>query len=346
MTCVCPPTAIIGRTASLALALVPLAFWAQRGSPGAAAEPYPRVDMAIGYEVDPAWPQEPDPKGSAAVPGVTVDDHDQVWVFARGNPAVRVYDTRGRLIRSWGEGIGRAHYLRFDGDGNVWTTDVGRHLVQKFTPEGKLLLTLGTDGVAGCDEKHFNMPTDVAFAPNGDLFISDGYGNARVVHFDKEGKFIKTWGKLGTRPGEFSLPHSIAIDSQQRLYVADRNNARVQVFRTDGTFITEWRNILVPWGIQITKRDEIWICGSAPMRWPKEPSKPFGYPPKDQLIMRFNTEGKVLQLWTLPKGPDEGGTKPGEVSWLHGLGVDSRGNLYLGDIKGQRAQKFIRLAAE
>jgi streptogramin lyase len=306
----------------------------------------PRVDLAIGYEVDPNWPAKPADVAWASVPGVTVDDRDQVWLLTRGNPPVQVYDTQGRLLRSWGqEFFRRSHYIRIDREGNIWTTDVTRHLVQKFTPEGKPLLTLGTDGVAGDDEKHFNMPTDAAIAPNGDVFVSDGYGNARVVHFDKRGRFVKTWGKLGTKPGEFSLPHSIAIDSAQRLYVADRNNARVQVFKTDGTFLTEWRNIMVPWGIHITKKDEVWVCGSGPMRWPKDPSKPFGYPPRDQLIIRFDTDGRVRQLWTLPKGSDEG-VKPGEVNWLHAVGIDSRGNLYAGDIKGQRAQKFVSLPAE
>jgi hypothetical protein len=329
-----------GRTVILSAVIASLAFWGLRSSSAQSA--YPRVDMAIGYEVDPAWPQKPATFEKAAMPGIAVDERDQIWVFMRGNPAVQVYDTQGRLIRSWNGGIGKAHYLKFDGEGNVWTADVGRHVVQKFTPEGKLLLTLGTGGVPGCDESHFNLPTDVIVAPNGDVFITDGYGNNRVVHFDRTGKFVKAWGKLGTKPGEFSLPHSIAIDSKQRLYVADRNNARVQIFQMDGSFITEWRNLLVPWGITILKTDEIWICGSAPMRWPKEKA-PFGYPPKDQLIMRFDTDGRVQQLWTLPKGPDEGGTKQGEVSWLHGIGIDSKGNLYVGDIKGMRAQKFIRL---
>lgn len=306
---------------------------------------YPRTDKAIGYKVDPNWPAQSPGIEWAAVPGAIVDDQDRVWVFTRGTPPVLVYDLQGRLLRSWGKDIvGKAHYMRFDPEGNVWTTDLGRHLVRKCTPDGKVLMTLGTDGVTGDDEKHFNLPTDVVIAPNGHIFVTDGYGNNRIVHFDPSGRFVKAWGKLGTKPGEFSLPHSIAMDSRQRLYVADRNNARIQVFDTDGKFIAEWRNILVPWGLHITKNDEIWACGSSPMRWP-DGAAPFGYPPKDQLVMRFDTEGKVQQLWTMPKCAD-GAPMPGECNWLHGIGIDSKGNLYLSDIKGMRIQKFLRLEAE
>jgi sugar lactone lactonase YvrE len=184
-----------------------------------------------------------------------------------------------------------------------------------------------------------NKPTDMAVTPDGEVFVSDGYGNARIVHFDAKGKFVKAWGKLGTGPGEFSLPHGICRDSQGRLYVADRNNARVQVFTADGKFLDEWRNLLVPWGFCITKQDEILVCGSSPMTWLPEQEN-LGCPPKDQVIMRFNPAGKLLQLWTLPLGA-EGATKPGEVSWLHTLAVDSQGNLYVGDIMGKRAQKLV-----
>lgn len=303
--------------------------------------PYPHVNMSICYEVDPNWPQRPAGAEWGSMSGVTVDALDQVWLFTRAVPPVQVFTAEGKFVRSWGnDHINRAHMLRFDPQGNAWTTDVRLHVARQFTPEGKLLRTLGTPEVAGEDATHLNKPTDVAVTRAGEIFVADGYGNNRIVHFDKNGRFVKAWGKLGVKPGEFSLPHSLAIDSKERLYVADRNNARVQVFNTDGKFLTEWRNLLVPWVITITKNDEIWISGSSPMPW-REKDAVLSCPPKDQLVMRFDADGRVQQLWTLPRG-QEGTSVPGEVDWLHGIGVDSQGNLYVGDIMGKRAQKLVR----
>jgi DNA-binding beta-propeller fold protein YncE len=253
---------------------------------------------------------------------------------------VQVYDADGRFLRAWGKDtIKSAHHIKIDHEGNVWIADIGQHVVQKYTPEGKLLLTLGTKDHAGTDSTHLNMPTDMAITPQGDVFVSDGYGNARVVHFDKQGKFVKAWGKLGSKPGEFSIPHAIAY-CKGRLYVADRNNVRVQVFDPSGKLLDVWQNVITPWGLCVTKDDEIWVCGSSPMQWRKEDAA-LGCPPKDQVFMKFNADGKLLQLWTVPKGAD-GLERPGELNWVHAIAVDSRGNLYAGDIKGKRAQKFVR----
>lgn len=309
-----------------------------------AAEPnYPRIDVAVGYAVDAKWPQRPKDVTWGAVTGVTVDAKDNVYVYTRGTPPVQVYDSAGKYLRGWGGDVLKsAHFIHIDPKGNVWVPDLDTHTVRKFTPDGKLLLTLGTEGELGCDEKHFNLPTDIAVSPAGDVFVSDGYANQRVVHFDAGGKFVKAWGTMGVAPGEFSIVHAIEMDSKGRLYVCDRNNARVQVFDQKGTFLAEWRDLLVPWGIHITPQDEIWICGSAPTRWPKEGG--FGSPPKDQLIMRFDPSGRVHQLWAFPLG-QEGKEKPGELNIVHGIAVDSKGNVYLGDVAGKRVQKFIRLSA-
>ena len=329
---------------ALATSAIVLAFGPWAGTARAQAltpTGAPRVNLATWYEVDPAWPQKPAEVQWAAMPGVSVDPQDNVWIFTRANPPVQVYDRSGKLIRSWGEGLFKsAHFLRFDPKGNLWLADAGNHAVHQFTPEGKLLRTLGTPGEPGCDEKHFSKPTDMVVTPAGDVFVTDGYGNARVAHFDKNGKFVKRWGRPGLGPGEFSLPHSIVVDSKGRLYVADRSNIRVQVFDQHGKFLDQWSNIMVPWGLWITKDDEIWVCGSSPMTWGPEPAL-LGCPPKDQMVARFYAAGKVLQIWTFPKGED-GKEKPGEVNWLHGLALDSQGNLYTGDIKGQRVQKFVR----
>ena len=310
---------------------------------GAQEEPpaYPRVNLSTSFRVDPDWPQRPEGVEWAAMSGVAVDAKDQVWLFTRAKPPVQVYTAGGKFVRSWGDDIlGKAHFLKFDSRGNVWVADVGRHVVRQFTPQGKLLRTLGTPDEPGEDRTHLNKPTDMAVTPDGQVFVSDGYGNNRVVHFDAEGRFVGAWGKLGTGPGEFSLPHAVTLDSQGRVYVADRNNARIQVFDPDGKFLCQWRNLLVPWGFCKAPGDQLWVCGSSPMAWTGE-NKVLGCPPKDQLLMRLDTSGRLLQLWTFPKGED-GEEKPGEVNWIHAVAFDSQGNLYVGDIMGQRAQKFVR----
>ncbi len=307
--------------------------------------PYLRVNSAISYEVDPAWPERRKDVGWGDMSSVAVDGQDNVWVLSRANPFVQVYQADGKFLKSWGEGLlGGPHMLALDTQGNVWMTDTLRHVVVQCSPDGKLLRTLGTPGEPGADGRHFDKPSDVVVTPAGDVFISDGYGNARVCHYDKDGNFVKAWGKLGIGPGEFNLPHAIAVDSSGRLYVADRNNARIQVFSQDGTFLDQWRNIVVPCAFWMTKDDELWVCGTSPMTWRPEDNI-LGYPPKDQLLMKFNNSGKLLQLWSVPKGED-GKERPGDLNWVHGLAVDSKGNIYAVDLKGKRAQKFVRRQAD
>jgi NHL repeat-containing protein len=296
-----------------------------------------------GYRVDPAWPRKPAEFQWGETPGVTVDKDDNVWMFTRAAPAVQVYSPSGELVRAWKHVDGkRAHHIRIDSEGNVWLCDIGVHTVTKYTPEGKLLLQLGTPGKEGEDDKSFNKPTDVAVTPAGDVFVSDGYGNNRIVHYDKSGKFVKAWGKKGTGPGEFNLPHGIGVDSKGLLYVADRSNARIQVFKPSGEFVAEWRNLLVPWNIWITKDDELWTCGSSPTIL-ANPAGQSGIPPLDQVFMKFDTTGRLLQLWCPPLGVMGQETKPGETCWVHSVAPDSKGNLYAGDIQGHKLQKFTRV---
>ena len=332
-----PFKAFIGK---LVLVLTVAVLTAAATSGWAAAPSYPPEPTVIEYVVDPTWPNRPAELGPrAAVAGVAVDQEDRIWCVDRSEVPIQVYSTDGELIRSWGRGqFGSAHSLRFDGQGNVWIADFRQHVVQKFTPEGKLLLTLGVPGQAGEDEAHFNMPTDMAITPAGDVFVSDGYGNRRIVHLDAAGKFIKAWGKYGGGPEEFCLPHQIVVDSRGVLYVADRNSGRIQLFNQDGKFLEQWTNLIMPWGLWISRQDELWVCGSSPQWWRKDGGYP---PPKDQIFMRFSTDGRVQQLWTVPIGKD-GEEQPGETNWLHCVALDSQGNLYAGDINGKRLQKFSR----
>jgi len=319
---------------------------------------YPRVSLAEGYEPDTSWPhQHQNQTEWGAMAGVAVDPEGNVWTFNRGRNPVQVFAPDGSLVRTWDpitkDGVERIeflepHQIRVDREGNVWLVDSGLHIVRQFNPEGKLLRTFGIPGESGTDASHFDKPTDVAIAPDGAIFVSDGYGNNRIVHFNAAGSFVKAWGSLGAMPGEFSLPHSIAIDSQERLYVADRNNARIQVFDRSGKFLAQWRNLITPWHLVITDADEIYACGSSPMRWPRQmlgtfriPGLVLGIPPKDQLVMVFSPEGQVRRLWTFPMGK-----RAGEIEWAHGMAVDRTGNLYLGDILGRRAQRFVHLAAD
>ena len=335
-------------------ALLPFCFWIGCAAlpPRALAQDevkptkptYPRVSLANSYTVEPAWPQRPAHLLWGPMPGVAVDRQDNVWLFTRAAVPVQVYDSQGKFVRAWGaDHVGSAHHIKIDRDGTVWLADIGKHVVMQFTPEGKLLKTLGTPGKAGVDETHLDQPTDMAITPTGDVFVADGYGNNRVVHFDKEGKFVKAWGKMGTAAGDFSLPHAIALDSQGRLYVADRNNVRVQIFDQTDKFIDQWTNLITPWGFWVTPQDEIWVCGSSPMAW-RPTDNVLGCPPKDQIFAKFNTAGKLLELWTIPKGED-GQEQPGDLNWLHAIELDSHGNIYAGDIKGRRAQKFVKQAA-
>lgn len=293
------------------------------------------------FEVDGSWPKRPVPEKWTGIPGLAVDSDDNVWVFTRGNPAVQVFSPAGDYLFGWGSTEG-SHYLRIDRDGCIWTTDINSHVVQKHTRDGALLMTLGTEGEPGEDESHFYKPTDVAFASNGDIFVTDGYGNARIVHFTASGTFVKAWGTLGAGATQFSSPHAIVIDSTDRLYIADRNNSRVQIYTMDGELVDSWRDVLVPWGLWISGSDEIWTCGSTPVPWLQDPDRPdgmHGTDPRDHLIMKFNPAGRVLQMFGFARCK-EGQEKDGELNVVHGIALDSKGNVYLSDILGKRVQKF------
>ena len=196
------------------------------------------------------------------VSAVAVNAQREVFVFHRGHRAdpMIIFDAKGRYLRSWGKGMFTSpHGLRIDPAGNVWTTDVGSHQVMKFTQKGELLLTLGKKGQTGETRDTFNKPTDIAFARNGDFYVSDGYGNTRIVKFSKNGRYLLEWGKPGRGPGEFNTPHSVQLDSKGTVYVSDRENNRIQMFTPEGKFLRMWTHLGSTQNIFITPNDELWM---------------------------------------------------------------------------------------
>jgi sugar lactone lactonase YvrE len=209
--------------------------------------------------------------------GITVSrDGRSIWAFDRcgGNDCtgssvapILEFDASGTLVKSFGAGMFvTPHAIRLDQDNNIWVTDGGGkdgkgHQVFKLDQQGHVLLALGTAGVTGEGPTTFNQPSDVLIAPTGEIFVADGHGgntNARIVKFSKDGQFIKAWGKKGSAPGEFSGPHALAMDSRGRLFVADRDNSRIQIFDQNGTFLDEWKQFGRPSGLVIDKNDMLY----------------------------------------------------------------------------------------
>jgi len=237
-----------------------------------------------------------------------------------------VVDANGRLIESWTqhdhlfEGGRGPHKIRIDPhdpERHVWVVDDQRHQILKFTNDGRLVLTLGEPGVAGNDQRHFARPTDIAWLPDGTFFVTDGYINTRVVKFDRNGRFVMTWGTPGTGHGQFNLPHAIDIDRRRRLYVADRANHRVQVFDENGKFLDEWPDIRSPTHIMVSADDSVWVSDL-------ETSK----------LLKYDATGRLLYHWGVY------GTYPGGVWGIHQFSVDSDGNVYIAETYGGRTQKF------
>jgi sugar lactone lactonase YvrE len=207
------------------------------------------VSAQLSYKAVPGWGQQlPSGMKWGETSGMAIDAAGTILAFTRAEPPIIELNADGKVLRTWGDRMFVwPHGIRVDRDGNIWLTDGDKdkdgtngELVYKFSPDHKLLMTIGTKGIAGEGEYTFNGPTDVAFASNGDIFVTDGHVNARVVKYTKDGRFIKAWGKKGTGPGEFNLPHSVALDSRGRVFVADRSNNRIQIFDQNGTFLEQW----------------------------------------------------------------------------------------------------------
>lgn len=290
------------------------------------------------YKVVHGWPQLPEGFVFGAVSGVAVDSHNHVWMFHRGSSrSIMAFEAEtGKMIASFGDGMFvNAHGLAVDHEDNIWVTDgnygsgESRHQVLKFSHDGKLLMTSGTKGVPGRDSTHFNQPTDVVIAPNGDFFVSDGYVNRRVAKFDKHGRFLLDWGTEGDADDQFALPHGIALDQQGRVYVADRNNLRIQVFDgKNGKYLATWKPDIMarPWGLEVGADGYLYVMDGGHLA---------SEPPDEARLIKMDLNGKVVASWS------SFGQQDGQIFWGHDIAVGRDGAVYAVDIKGQRLQKFI-----
>ena len=269
---------------------------------------------------------------------VAITQKGTVLVLHRGAHPILEFDTSGKLLRSWGDGLisegkvaaipesnwapTRSHYsavygpagcsscgahsVRVDPQGNIWVVDATGHVIYKMNPEGKEIMRLGTRGAVGAGPSNFNLPTDIAFAPNGDLYVTDGYGGARVVKFSKDGKFLLEWGKRGTGPGEFGLPHNVVVDGQGRVYVTDRDNQRIQIFDANGKYLSEWSKTGGVSGLAMTRDGHRMITGA---------------------VVRDLSGNVVVKL--------------PEAQAAHGAAEDAAGSIYLAQLSGI-VQKYVK----
>ena len=279
------------------------------------------------YEPVIDWEKLPQGWSFIDVAGVAVDSHDNVYVLNRSDHPVIVFDRDGNFLRSWGEGVfsDRTHGIYVGPEDNVYCVDDGLHTVRKFTSEGKLLLTLGTESQpapkwAGTP---FNRPTHVAVSPiTGNLYVSDGYGNSRVHIFSPDGRPVHSWGEPGIDPGQFIRPHNVAIDKEDQVYVADRENHRIQVFDAKGNYLTMWNNIHRPDGICLDEEGYLYIGELNGMSGVDDA------PGLGHRVSIYNLKGELQTRF----GEPEEGEGPGQFIAPHGVGVDSRGDVYVGDV--------------
>ena len=304
------------------------------------------------YELVNDWPNFPAGFVLGMPTGLGTDTYNNIVVFHRaGRPwsfpppkekieknTILTIDSRtGKILKAWGSNLFlMPHGLEVDKENNVWVTDCGLQQVLKFSPEGDLLMVLDEANVLGNDSNHFALPTDVAVAPDGSFYISDGYGNSRVLKFSKEGNFLFEWGKngpdrlsnKGNKEGEFSTPHGIDLDKYGNVYVADRENNRIQKFDPNGNFLASWQNKITDqlysvcvdnkndrlFGIDFMVKNDSIAIGSD--------------------IFRFDLDLNLQVQF------GRSGHYNGPITRYHDIAIDKEGNIYVGDIEGNRIQKF------
>ena len=274
----------------------------------AVLQPIPRAADAP-YRLVEGWGALPAGITWGEVPGMAIDSSGRSYAFHRNQPPVIEFDSSGKVLKTWGENMFVwPHGIRVDRNGYLWLTD-GRgrdgkgQQVFKYTREGKLIMTLGTAGVSGEGPDTFNGPTDVAVAPNGDVFVADGHVNSRIVKFDQNGKFIKAWGRKGSGPGEFDVPHTMFFDSRGRLLVGDRSNKRIQIFDQDGQFLEQWTQFGSPSGIFIAPDDTLYVVD---------------YNDRMRLFIGSARDGSIEH-------------EINNLTLAEGIAVDKEGNIYVGE---------------
>jgi sugar lactone lactonase YvrE len=303
-----------------------------------------KANLPNPYREEVNWPTLPAGAKWAGVISVDPAANGDMWVFHRSDPPVMRFDSSGRLVTSFGTGmIVQAHGMTVDRDGNVWVTDAqmkdGKgNQVLKFSPDGKLLMALGKAGVAGGGTDVFSGPCDVAIAANGDIFVADGHiadtPVNRIMKFSKDGKFLKAWGKRGSAPGEFDTPHSIAIDSRGRIFVADRSNSRIQIFDQNGTFLDQWTQFGRPSGIHIDRNDTMIVADSQ-----SNSKQNPGY--RRGIYVGSARDGKVTALIPFMEPDAEKNNNAG----VEGVAIDAKGNIYGAEVSTETLKKYAKVAS-
>jgi sugar lactone lactonase YvrE len=305
------------------------------GTPALAQRPsdpallVPQNAPVLDYVAVPAAVTLPAGVTMGASASVAFDSKGHLFVLTRGPQPLFEFDDHGKFIRAFGDGLfTRSHGLRIDRDGNIWATDVGAHVVMKLNPQGQVLLTLGTKGEAGdwneaTESRKLNQPNDVAIGSNGDIFVAQGHtpgprGDARVLKFDRNGRFVKSWGGKGKAPGQFEVAHSLAIDAKGLLWVTDRENQRIQIFDADGTFVRELKYAGLPCAVDIGRQYIYMVNGFAGQ------------------ILQMDLNGQVLAA------TGKAGTGPGEFGEAHFIAVSPKGELYVADSVNSALLKFVK----
>jgi sugar lactone lactonase YvrE len=295
--------------------------------PGVLSGPDPKqMENApdMGYKPVQASVVLPDGMKMGAPSSVALDAAGHLYVFNRGEHPLIEFDAQGKFVRSLGEGqYVRPHGMRIDPDGNIWTTDVNGHTVTKMNPKGEVLMTLGTKGQAGSwsDTTHLMQePADLAFGPQGDVYIVEGHGRGegRVLRVDKTGKLVTTWGGNGTAPGQFDQPHSILVRNGQVL-VADRNNRRVQIFDLNGKYLSEWKFAGLPCGFFVAANGDLYLAS--------------GFAGQ---VLRLDKNGKAVAMFGQP------GKGLGEFGEAHYMTMTPGGEIYVADTINAVLHKFVK----
>lgn len=276
----------------------------------------PESASKLDYEKIPDFFQLPPDEHFVEPAGVAVNSKGNIYVFHRGKHPLMEFSPSGKFLRSIADDLFvTAHMVRVDPDDNLWTTDIGSHVVLKLSPEGRVLLALGRMRIPGDDVGHFNQPTDVAWDRDGNIYVTDGYGNSRVLKFDKNGNKLLGWGMKGTGPGQFDTPHTIVVDGDL-VYIGDRENARIQIFDTNGRFLRQWK-LGYPYGLTLGPDHFLYMADAVNAR-----------------ILKIDRDGKVVGVFT--------GPQPGQGPHFdpHEIAVDRDGSIFTAEVLGWHAEKL------